>query len=486
MQIHLVIVQPDHYVHSLGFLDTADYLQYWLERQGLQVTVAKNRLRHDAVNLIFGAHLGFHPQWLDVPYCTFFFNLEQIGQGGATVSPAYQALLKSGPVIDYHPANVAAYRTKSESVPLVPFLNAPYLNSEETTLELTSRPIDLLFFGSMNAERKAFIKRIEKIGLDVAVFDTPTYYQERDAYVRQAKAVINTSFYESARFEQVRAFNVLSQGTAFISYLQSGQKIDEDFRDHVFWLDDQNFDVFFKEQFGNKQWCLEAKQKYKCWLGTNPQRAIFDLVQVLQERWNKYSTNQNAIHHPRCVVQSDDGRYFHDALNLSKHEQDEADLTLDLCREFSLPWVGVSRWGQHLELATLQLEKIVMRLVPENSEQWQALCHNAMKTLADGGHLIFELPLEQLDASAEEAPQFKSGHAVIDTFTNRFWRSGAFRHRLDYVQSVYLDGQGKTCLRHQAKGGRLVFVKRATTAQECTLARMELPSFGRTKSEAVR
>lgn len=486
MQIHLVIVQPDHYVHSLGFLDTADYLQYWLERQGLQVTVAKNRLRHDAVNLIFGAHLGFHPQWLDVPYCTYFFNLEQIGQGGAKVSPAYQALLKSGPVIDYHPSNVAAYRTNSESVPLVPFLNAPYLNPEESSVELAHRPIDLLFFGSMNAERKAFIKRIEKIGLDVSVFDTPTYYLERDEYVRQAKAVINTSFYESARFEQVRAFNVLSQGTAFVSYLQPGQKIDEDFRDHVFWLNDKNFDVFFKEEFGNEQWCIETKQKYKRWLCTDPQNAIVDLVQVLEERWRKYLSHQNVIHQPQCVVQSEDGRYFHDALNLSKNVQDEADLTFDLCGELSLPWVGVSRWGQHLQLATKQFEKIVMRLAPENSEQWQALCHNAMNTLADGGHLIFELPIAQLDASAEQAPQFKSGHAVIDTFTNRFWRSGAFHHRLDYVQSVYLDDQGQICSRHQAKGGRLAFVKRATTAQERTLARMELPSFGRTKSGAVR
>jgi hypothetical protein len=125
MQIHLVIVQPDRYVHSLGFLDTADYLQYWLQQQGLQVTVAKNRLRYDAVNLVFGAHLGFDPQWLDTSFCTFFFNLEQIGRGGAVVSAEYQALLRTGPVIDYHPANVAAYRDDAGSVPLVPFLNAP-------------------------------------------------------------------------------------------------------------------------------------------------------------------------------------------------------------------------------------------------------------------------------------------------------------------------------------------------------------------------
>lgn len=479
MHIHLVIVQPVHYVHSLGFLDTADYLQYWLHKQGLEVTVAKNRLRHDAVNIVFGAHLGFHSHWLDAPFCTFFFNLEQIGQGGAAVSPAYQALLRSGPVIDYHPANVAAYRSNTESVPLIPFLNAPYLNPVESAVMLADRPIDLMFFGSINAERKAFLKRIEKTGIDIAVFDSPTYYLERDAYVRQAKAVINTSFYASARFEQVRAFNVLSQGTAFISYLQPGQKIDEGFRDPVFWVDDKNFDSFFKDQFGKEPWCLAAEQKFSRWRQTNPQVAMTNLIQLIKERWQKYSSYQHSVSRPRTVVQAEDGRYFQDALNLSAYALDEADLTMDLCSQQIWPWTGVGRWGQALSLDTQQLEQIQIRHSPNSSKQWQALCTNAMQLLSDGGHLIFELPIAQLDASNDLAPQFKSGHGVIDSFTNRFWRSGAFQNRLALVQSVYLDGQGKTCLHSQAKGGRLVLVKRATTSQERTTARVESSNFGR-------
>ena len=479
MHIHLVIVQPDHYVHSLGFLDTADYLQYWLQNQGLKVTVAKNRLRHDAVNLVFGAHLGFHPQWLEAPYCTFFFNLEQIGQGGAQVSPAYQALLKSGPVIDYHPANVAAYRSNPESVPLIPFLNAPYLNPLESEIKLIDRPIDLMFFGSINAERKAFLKRIEKTGIDIAVFDSPTYYHERDAYVSQAKAVINTSFYASARFEQVRAFNVLSQGTAFISFLQPGQKIDEDFRDSVFWIDDKNFDSFFKEQFGKEVWCLDAQEKFSRWQQTNPQQAMKDFVRVLKARWEKYSDLHYPISQPRRIVQSDDGRYFQDALNISANLIDEADLALDIFKKQSWPWTGISRWGQSLSIGTQQLDQIVLRHVPESNSDWQTLFTNAVHLLEDGGHLIFELPLGQIDASAEQAPRFMSGHGVIDSFTNRFWRSGTFKYRLAYVQSIFLDGEGNPCSQLQAKGGRLVFNKRATTSQERTMARVESACFGR-------
>jgi hypothetical protein len=58
-KFHLCIQQPVGYVHSLGFLDQARYFRWQLRRLGRDVTLAKNRLRHDAVNLVFGAHLGF-------------------------------------------------------------------------------------------------------------------------------------------------------------------------------------------------------------------------------------------------------------------------------------------------------------------------------------------------------------------------------------------------------------------------------------------
>ena len=60
--IHLAIMQPLGYVHSLGFLDQARYFRWQFRRLGANVTLAKNRLRQDAVNFVFGAHLGL-PQW---------------------------------------------------------------------------------------------------------------------------------------------------------------------------------------------------------------------------------------------------------------------------------------------------------------------------------------------------------------------------------------------------------------------------------------
>lgn len=56
--IHLCIQQPPGYVHSLGLLDQARYFRYQFRRLGVNVSISKNRLRYDAVNIIF-----FYPPW---------------------------------------------------------------------------------------------------------------------------------------------------------------------------------------------------------------------------------------------------------------------------------------------------------------------------------------------------------------------------------------------------------------------------------------
>src|SRR5262245_58564773 len=124
--IHLCIVQPLGYVHSLGFTDPARYFRHQFRRFGARVSMAKNRLRHDAVNFVFGAHLGFDAA-LRERYACVFVNLEQLGAGGATVSPAYLNLLAGSAVADYDADNVAAYARERDAVSVVPMLYAPYL-----------------------------------------------------------------------------------------------------------------------------------------------------------------------------------------------------------------------------------------------------------------------------------------------------------------------------------------------------------------------
>src|SRR5690348_5015246 len=138
-KFHLCIQQPVGYVHSLGFLDQARYFRWQFRRLGAEVTLAKNRLRHDAVNFVFGAHLGFDGTQRQRHAC-IFVNLEQLGDGGAKVQPAYEQLLASSAVVDYDAYNRAAYAKDVDDVPVVPILHAPYLKPAEA-LPLEERPI---------------------------------------------------------------------------------------------------------------------------------------------------------------------------------------------------------------------------------------------------------------------------------------------------------------------------------------------------------
>ena len=128
--VHLAIMQPAGYVHSLGFLDQARYFRYQFRRLGATVTISKNRLREDAINFVFGAHLGFPAEWTRRHAC-IFVNLEQLGHGGAKVQPEYLALLRRSAVVDYEPAHVAVYARDPAEVQIVPFQHAPYLDTGE-------------------------------------------------------------------------------------------------------------------------------------------------------------------------------------------------------------------------------------------------------------------------------------------------------------------------------------------------------------------
>jgi len=160
-KIHLCIQQPMGYVHSLGLLDQARYFRFQFRRLGAEVSLAKNRLRHDAVNFVFGAHLGFDATLRERHAC-IVVNLEQLGHGGAQVSADYLRLLAGSAVVDYDPENPAAYSPRADEVTIVPLLHAPYLKPANG-LSLEERPIDLLFFGSMNSRRRAWLDRIEAL-----------------------------------------------------------------------------------------------------------------------------------------------------------------------------------------------------------------------------------------------------------------------------------------------------------------------------------
>jgi SAM-dependent methyltransferase len=471
-EIHLCIQQPTGYVHSLGLRDQARYFSYQFRRLGARVTVAKNRLRHDAVNFVFGAHLGFDASLRERHAC-IFVNLEQLGQGGADVSPDYLKLLAASAVVDYHPDNRAAYARDVDDVPVAPLLYAPYLKRDDA-IPLEERPIDLLFFGVMNDRRRAWIERVEAHGLTVTVFDDALYADERDEFIVRSKAVLNAHHYESSRFEQARVAHCLSLGTPVISERTPATRPHEAFEDSVLWLEAAQLDEFFAQDFATPAYYeLMTAALARFEEVADPVEAYADLL--------AFAAGFVAGHHQKRTAEAwqptrinlGSGKdYKAGWLNLDVIDRAEPDLLLDLAAELALPYVADSLTAGPLRIEEGSVAVINANNVLEHVPNLTGLITNCLRLLATGGEFHIEVPYEHSPTAWQDPTHVRAmNENSWIYYTDWFWYLGWFEHRFQVEHSTYLDLQLKECAREQAAFMRMVLRKTETTLKERTIAR---------------
>ena len=125
-KIHLCLQQPMGYVHSLGLLDQARYFRYQFRRLGAEVTPGEEPTssRRGELRLRRASRVRRRSART---LRLVVVNLEQLGHGGAQVSPDYLRLLASSAVVDYDPENPAAYAAHPNDITIAPLLHAPYL-----------------------------------------------------------------------------------------------------------------------------------------------------------------------------------------------------------------------------------------------------------------------------------------------------------------------------------------------------------------------
>ena len=482
---HLVVMQPAGYLHSLGFLDQARYVRYQLRRLGLQVTLGKNRLREDAVNLVFGAHLGFAADWKARNAC-IFVNLEQLGEGGADVRPEYLKLLRSSAVVDYDAANLAAYAADPADVPLLPFLHAPYL-ADGSALPLAQRPIDLLFFGSMNPRRRAFIDRVEACGVQVATFDQPIYGPERDHFIRQAKAILNCHFYESSRFEQVRVSHCLSLGTPVISERLPATRPAAAFEDSVFWLRDGEPESFFKEHFDSPAFHADADRQLAALARHDPIEAYADLVGFAAGFLQGHlSARETGPWRPRLLNLGSGKDYKTGWFNVDVLDRAEPDLVVDLGQPLELPLHCRSRLGAEVVLDAGSLGIIHANNVLEHVPDLPTLMGNALALLQEGGLIEIEVPYERALTAWQDPTHVRAlNENSWLYYTDWFWYLGWFEHRFEVASSSWLDERVQPCHKEQAAFMRVTLRKITTTPHERNHARTMRADFGGVADDAV-
>lgn len=474
-RIHLSIVQPPGYVHSLGFLDQARFARYQFRQWGAEVTLGKNRLREDAINIIFGAHLGFSAQ-LKERFTCVFFNLEQLGEGGASVDPAYIDLLRSSAVIDYDVRNLAAYGCQEGDVPVVSFEYAPYLNGTPT-LPIENRPIDLLFFGSVNERRQAIFKRIEACGWKVSSFDHPLYGDERDHFIRQSKAVFNCHFYESSRFEQARAFHTLSLGTPVISERTDRTTPPPAYEAAVSWVSDKDLETFFASEFMTPNWLARAQQQLQVFSQNAPVQSWETTHTYCQALWRMDGDAKAAqIWRPARMNLGSGHDYKPGLLNVDFSTHGHPDLQLDFNQAITFPLSATTLSGARVVLEASSMDTIFANQVMARGPNVSHLISNLFHLLQENGRIELEIiapepvryPVPTTEASAH-------GLDMLRPFTVCFWEMGWFHHRFEIEDVRPVDPSARTS---QSAGAVRVRMKKvATTLREKTAARVMMADF---------
>jgi SAM-dependent methyltransferase len=477
--IHLCVMQPAGYVHALAFLEPARYVRWQLRRLGATVTLAKNRLREDSLNIVFGAHLGFPREWCERHAC-IFFNLEQIGDGGATLDAAYLELLRTSAVVDYDVGNVEAYAREAADVPVVPLLHAPFLDVPGA-LPLELRPIDLLFVGTINPRRKTLIDRIEASGCKIATFDHAVYGPERDAFVRQAKAVFNCAYYESGRLEQVRVSHALSLGTPVVSLRPAAKLPHAAFEQAVCWLDDADVESFFAQHFATPAFFDDARARLAAWRHQDAREPYAELLAFATGVFQGHAQTRPAG--PWCppYVNLGSGKDYKPGwLNLDILDRAEPDLVLDLGCAQTFPIDTTTRFGSPLHLAAGSVQAIFANNVLEHVPDLPMLMGNALALLAEDGLFEIEVPYEKAPTAWQDPTHLRAlNEKSWIYYTDWFWYLGWFEHRFEIVRSAWLDASGlRECEAPEAQFMRVTLRKIATTPHERTVARAWQPDFG--------
>lgn len=479
--IHLCVVQPQGQPHALSLIDPARYFRYQFRRLGARVSLSKNRLRHDAINFVFGAHLGFDANQCLQHTCVFV-NLESLGHPGAQPNPAYLELLRRSAVVDHDPANLEVYTEHPDDVPLVPFVHAPYLAADAKTppQALEDRPIDLLVLGAQNERIRRLVKRIEDTGLTVSQFDRPVYAGERDAYIRQAKAVLHLRPHDTSRLEPITLAHCLSLGTPVIGERTPNTATASFYEDAACWIDTNTLEDFFAQTFGTPAWFDQARAQLAGFEELDPAEAFADMLAFASGygQTNVRTRDPEPWRPLRLNLGAGTG-YRIGWLNIDSRPETEPDLLLDLGQPLTLPLLADGQLCGPVRLEAGQFTELCAGNVLVQTPDLARLMTQALTLLREGGRFVIEVPCEHSPTAWRDPTHLRALNENSWTcYTETFWQLGWFTHRFQIEASGYRDLNRKNCRREKAASMQIVLQKVLTTPAERTLARtMALDCF---------
>ena len=468
--VHLCLVHPLGDTAALSVLDTALALRDDLQALGVIVTLARQRLRADAVNLVIGVEHGFDADAAR-GHCCVLLNRAPLRDGGGRLPPAALRQLQRFPVVDVDPLSLAVLRagTPTRAPATATWLPGP-LRTAAPTLPLAERPIPLLMSGAPTARQAALLAGMAQAGIAVARLDQALAGPELAAMQAQARAVLCLLPEDDAPPDLLAMALALRQGTPVLAERPgNGQLPDAPPASAVMWFEPTGEGLAAALKGGAEgaafaaagDACLAA---FAHTAPAEPARAVWTLAQSL---WAAHTAAGITPPLPDrvCLLSAGQPRrpgWWHVAAQPSGAIDEVLDLRQPLRPEQA---AHTGRWAV-VEAGAWCPDDHTCPL-------------NVLALLAEGGRLVLRCRVSDLAGTPSGDDALTAAvSTALAPWTTQFWLSGLFSHRFHLDHLGALDEAGMPVALRDARQLRLVLVRRETSYQERSQARAMSDDFG--------
>jgi SAM-dependent methyltransferase len=292
--------------------------------------------------------------------------------------------------------------------------------------------------------------------------------------------VLNCHFYESARFEQARAFQSLSLDTPVVSERNPSTQPPGQFEDAVFWVSSGDMGSFFAQHFGTPEYANEARIKLAAFRDHDVVEQYADALAFACGYRKVQTQRMNPGAWRPTQLQIGSGKdYKLGWFNVDILEHTQPDAVLDLSKVQTWPQTIASASLGAVELHPASLDTIYANNVLEHVPDLPQLMSNCLALLREGGAMLIEVPHERAATAWQDPTHVRAMNSNSWIYyADWFWYLDWFEWRFQVAQLAYLDATLQECAETSAHFMRVKLVKVATTLAERMTARTMQAGFG--------
>jgi hypothetical protein len=470
LQAHICVVHPWGDTQALETLDAALALKQDLQAAGLPVSLARQQLRPDAVNFVFGVQYGFDAAAAAGHACVLV-NTVPLKTGSIEMPPAALRLLKRWPVLETQPGAEASYRSgQPGEPPLAHWLPGPLQGAAPTT-PLAQRPLGLLMPGEATARQGALLAGMAQMGIGVERWGHSLAGPERQALCGQARAMLMLLREDDAPVDALGMALALRHGTPVLAERASvPPSLPPALMAGVQWFEPtpQSLTQALAGGALSDGFVAQAEQALAQWQA-GPHGGVAAALALAQATWAASSTARQAapLLDRLRLLGANEARWpgwWHVRAPQGLQAPD-CDEVLDLGA--ALPTTWEARLGS-LAVVDLGLWR------PGRPDHAAAL-GAAVRLLAEEGLVVLRWQPPQASSRTPE----EALHEALAPWTDSFWGSGSFEHRLQLRHVGWQNAEGFPQDGPQgAASARVVLVKQPTSLAERQKARAVRADFG--------